>query len=185
MQCEETSGVAKAVILFVIFLCGVGLGTALSCDCNTGWNPFSYYAMLSSVMSSPWSSEEIWGAAREQKTLALWSLGAVCTGAISCYVGGPQCAFKTVQGVYTLYMGLKQGGRGGVTRMAPAGQYHMPYHQQNFWAGSMDGSEGFMVLEPPPSNAVQIKALLSEGLRKLHYRKSSCTEQRMQPIEID
>lgn len=176
----------KFCILLLVLLCGLGAGQSIGCACDAGWNPFTYYKMLSSVMQSPWSSEEIWIAAKEQRTVAMWSFAAAVTGAVSCYIGGPELACKTIHGVYAMYVGCRPSRH--MARSAsgwpPQTQFQTPYAARSVWAGSMDGSEGYFPLSQEQMQPRQFVAILDTGLKKLMYRQRNGLEA-PKPIEID
>lgn len=89
--------VCCAIFVLVAFLAGMIVGQGAEFAETWTWNPWVYYQQLTNVMASPWSSEEIWYAAREQRGLLLWSAGTTVVSLCSLYSGGVNAALNAIQ----------------------------------------------------------------------------------------
>lgn len=97
--CSSNNTLWSCLALFLTFVIGVVCGQAIVLDCNSGWNPVTYYSHLSSILSSPFATQEIVNAAREQKSAIIWTVFASAVGSLTLYFKGPEAALAALLGV--------------------------------------------------------------------------------------
>lgn len=151
----------------------------------------SYYSMLSSVMSSPFTSENVWFAAREQRSAILWTMFATTVGSLTLYYKGPEVALSTVFGILRNRPLPKQfiHSRGHPKSFSAAdvagGFLNVPLNSvlPQLYSGSLDGSgeysTGVPYLQGHPNLALFNKSL---GHGRIVVRRD---QQRAPPLEID
>lgn len=163
-------------------------GQATMVDCGEAtWNPITYWQQSKATMSSPWASDEVWTALKEQQRTLVGSalVGVVSIGA--AYIGGPKLALQAAHGGMTLLHSRSRQIHMGAAATHSCAQvigsiptqhqgHTPPQHThrtvqsnaKHIYPMSFDGSENWGQLMPTLASAVDLYEHSKRGTSTAH-----------------